>query len=274
MPTVSQQKAKKPEFKGCLSKIVPVGTLSKGLKLLAYGKGKTGKTRLFSTFKKPALLVGTEDGTNSIADVEDLDFFPLTASKDLDEVCEMLRSGYYKSVGLDTAGGLQDLIIKEVLNLDEIPITKSWGMARKQDWGAIGNQFKERVRNLIDLADGGVLDVMIIAHERNFNDEDDRAEIKPTIGAALTPGSAGWLNGACDYVCQTFLREGTEIHTQKVGDQEIKTERKTGKIEYCLRIGQHPVYITGFRVRSKLDDLPDHIVDPSYVKIMKLVQGD
>jgi hypothetical protein len=241
------------------------------MKLLVYGRGKTGKTRLFSTFPKPALLVGTEDGTNSIADVKGLDFIYLRESSELDEVCTMLKSGKYKSVGLDTAGGLQDLILKEVLGLDNVPVQRSWGMAQQRDWGTVGVQLKERLRRLLDLADAGIMDVMVIAHERNFNDEGGSELMTPTVGAALSPSAAGWLNGATDYICQTFIKEATQTTTQKVAGKEISQTKKTGKAEYCLRIGAHPVYITGFRVRKSAQQLPDMIVDPSYEKIRKLI---
>jgi hypothetical protein len=276
VPVVSKQNLKKPRSSGgdgVLDRIVPVERLTKGMKMLVYGRGKTGKTRLFSTFPKPSLLVGTEDGTNSIADVSGVDFVYLKQSSELDEITKYLRSGKYKSVGLDTAGGLQDMILKEILGLDELPIQRSWGMARQQDWGTVGVQLKERLRGLLTLADEGILDVMVIAHERNFNDEGGSEMLSPTVGAALSPSAAGWLNGACDFVCQTFIREETAAVIQKVAGKEIKQTKKTGKAEYCLRIGPHAVYLTGFRVRKKIGDLPDCITDPDYKKIRSIIDG-
>jgi len=202
-----------------------------------------------------------------------VDFVHLKQSEELDELVKMLKDGHYKSVGLDTAGGLQDLILKEVLGLAEMPVQRDWGMAKQQDWGTVGVQLKERMRRLLDLADQGILDVMVIAHERNFNDEGVSEMLAPTVGAALSPSAAGWLNGACDYVCQTFIREETATVTQKVAGKEISQKKKTGKAEYCLRIGPHPVYLTGFRVRRKIGDLPDCIVDPDYKKIQRVIEG-
>lgn len=242
------------------------------MKLLVYGRGKTGKTRLFSTFPKPALLIGTEDGTGSVADVDGLDFVRLEASSELDLlVAEAQRK--YRSVGLDTAGGLQDLILKEILGLDEIPVQKTWGIAKQQDWGTCGAQLKERLRMLLNLADSNLLDVMVIAHERNFNEEASDL-MTPTVGAALTPSAAGWLNGACDYVCQTFVREEVEFSKLKVAGKTVESKKKTGKAQYCLRIGPHPVYLTGFRVTRKVGDLPDCIVDPDYQKIVNVIKGN
>jgi hypothetical protein len=175
---------------------------------------------------------------------------------------------------LDTAGGLQDLILKEVLGLDELPIQRSWGMAQQRDWGTVGLQLKERMRKLLDLADRGIVDIMVIAHERNFNDEGGSDLMTPTVGAALSPSAAGWLNGACDFICQTFIREHVTVTSTKVAGKEIKQTKKSGKAEYCLRIGPHPVYLTGFRTTRKADELPDVIIDPSYQKIRSIIEGE
>lgn len=252
------------------------------MKLLVYGRGKTGKTRLFSTFPKPALLIGTEDGTGSISDIEGVDFVQLNRSDDLNELIEHIKLKY-ASAGLDTAGGFQDLILKEILGLDEVPVAKfkqagkgeAWGIADKGTWGTVGTQFKERMRKFIRLADEYEKDLAIIAHERNFSEEGETSElITPTVGAALTPSAAGWLNGACDYVCQTFIREEKkEVVLAKVAGKDIMQSQKTGKAEYCLRIGPHPVYLTGFRVRRKIGELPDCVVDPDYDKLKRIIEG-
>lgn len=283
MPTVAKQTmtTRSPTPSGSvLSRIVPVSKLTKGMKLLVYGQSKTGKTRLFSTFPKPALLIGTEDGTNSITDVDGVDFVKIKSSDEFGQLVDMLQSGQYKSCCLDTGGGLQDLILKEVLELDDVPVQRTYGMGTgkfkdgRQMWGVVGLQFKERVNRFLRLADDGVLDVVIIAHERNFNDDEQQHELMtPTVGAALTPSVTGWLNGACDYICQAFKREKTTITEIMVAGKAITQTQKTGKAEYCLRIGAHPIYLTGFRVKRSIGDLPDYIANPDYDKIRAVIEG-
>jgi hypothetical protein len=284
MPAVSKQtaRAKTNSSSGSVrDRIVPVSTITKGIKLLVYGRGKTGKTSLFSTFPKPALVIGTEDGTSSISDVEGIDFIFMQQTSDLLELVAVLQEGHYQSVGMDTAGGFQDLLLKEVLGLDEIPVSKyrqagkgeAWGIADKATWGTVGTQFKERMRTFYKLADDHGIHIVTIAHERNFNDEGQSELLTPTVGAALTPGAAGWLNGACDYVCQTFIREERIETEQKVAGKKIKQYKKTGKAQYCLRIGPHPVFLTGFRI-SRGRELPDCIVDPTYEKLRSIIDGE
>jgi len=270
---------KKPPSKasgGVLSRAVPVASIKKGLKLLVYGRSKTGKTSLFGTFPKPALLIGTEDGTGSVADVDGLDFFRCKSTEEFASIVEELPNSEYKSVGLDTGGGFQDLIVKEVLDLDEVPIQRTYGMGSgkfkdgRQMWGAVGMQFKEHVHRLLRLTETMGIDVMIIAHERNFSDEGGHELITPTVGAALTPGVAGWLNGASSMIGQTFVREETKSVDMKVGEKTIKQQKKTGRIQFCLRVGQHPVYVTGIHSRKRAEDLPEVIVDPNYDKIKSM----
>jgi len=280
MPTVKKQTMTKTPLKasgGVLSRAVPVASIKKGLKLLIYGRSKTGKTSLFGTFPGRKLLIGTEDGTGSVAGVEDLDFFRCTSTEDFSKLVEELPDSDYKSVGLDTGGGFQDLIVKEVLDLDEVPLQRTYGMGSgkfkdgRQMWGVVGMQFKEHVFRLLRLTETMGIDVMIIAHERNFNEEDPHGGlITPTVGAALTPGVAGWLNGASSMIGQTFVREETKAVETKVGAKTIKQQKKTGRLQFCLRVGQHPVYVTGIHSRRKAEDLPEIIVDPNYNKIKSM----
>jgi hypothetical protein len=278
MPSVSKQRAKtkrktntKKKTGGILDRAIPVSELDKtGLKCCLYGRGKTGKTTLACTFKKPLLLIGTEDGTKSVSKTKGIDFFRLEHTSQIDEIAEEVQDKY-RSIVMDTAGGLQDMIMKEILGLDDSPVEKSWGMAGRDQWQSCGVQTKERLRALLNLADTQSIDIVIIAHERNFNDEGGSDLIFPTVGAALTPSTAGWLNGACDYLCQTFLREQTISKDISVaGKKKTKMNQRTGKVEHCLRIGGHPVYMTGFRrpYDPNRDPLPSSIVNPTYEKLL------
>lgn len=253
-----QSVADRPEtgFKGCL-----------------YGRGKTGKTSLACDFPKKVLIIGTEDGTKSVRNLKGVDFVRLQRSEEINDLTLMLKEGEYESVILDTAGGLQDLLLKEFIGLSDVPLQKAYGMVKIQDWGSINGQTKEYLKMLLDLADSQGTNVLIIAHERNFDTDTTSDLIFPTVGAALSPGVAGWLNGACDYICQTFVQTGTITSTVTVGGKPKQVTKKGG-IEYCLRIGLHPVYMTGFRVpRGISKAMPEFIVDPTYDKINQLIQG-
>lgn len=277
MPAVTKQKmtpTPKPGGNGLMGRIKSVDELQTGIKLNVYGRGKTGKTRLSCTFPKPLLILGTEDGTKSVIGVKGVKYVRLAVSTELDEVPGIVGDQGFRTVVLDTAGGLQDLILKEILGLAEVPINKSWGMAQQKDWQICTAQFRERMSRLINLADMSGTHVVIIAHERNFTNEDIGSDVMmPSVGSALTPTAASWLNGACDYVCNTFIREQTTTRmVEAVKGKSVEVKEKTGKEEFCLRIGPHPIYMTGFRLPPGRE-LPDVIVDPSYAKIADLIKG-
>ena len=285
MPIVNRQKpvaapgqVRKPvpQADGVLARIKPVILSMSGIKLSLYGRGKTGKTRLACTFPGPVLVIGTEDGTKSVAGTKDLDFVRLNQSDEIQDLVNMLRDDSpqndrrYRSIVLDTAGGMQDLITKEVLGLSDVPTQRSWGMATQQVWGAIAVQTKDRLSSLLRLADTHNLNVVIIAHERNFNDDVASEVMVPTVGSALTPSASGWLATAVDYIGQCYIREQTVLRVSESGDKE---RHLTGKKEYCLRVGPHPVYQSGFRLPPGFY-LPDNIVNPSYAKVAQIIRGE
>lgn len=282
MPKVTQQIIKPPKQVAVPAEKVLTGTVLDriapisnhgGVKLNVYGRGKTGKTRLACSFPKPLLLVGTEDGTKSVAKVKGVRFVRLYNSEELGIITEMLKGGSFKTMVLDTAGGLQDMMMKELKGWDEMPVQRSFGMAERGDWMQVGTWWKERIRALVDLAENTSLNVVIIAHERNFTEENSGDLMLPTVGAALTPTVAAWLNGAVDYVCQTFIRQvEEEVEVELAGIKQVMIQ-KTNKAEYCLRVGPHPIFVTGFRLPDDIV-LPDVIVDPTFDKINALIQGD
>ena len=141
-------------------------------------------------------------------------------------------------------------------------------MAKQQDWGQAALQMKELLRALLGLA----CNVVIVAQERNFSEESQSDLIAPFVGSALMPSVTGWLNPACDYVCQTYIRQRTEERTIKVGDKSVKRLERVKGVDYCLRTAPDATYASKFRV-PRGTDLPECIVDPSYDKIMELING-
>lgn len=270
-PRPAQQPARR---EGVWAKVRPVTEHDRGgIRMSIYGQPKAGKTRFVSTFPKPVLIIGTasEDGSGSISTVDGVDFAPVETSQEIAELLAGAISRGYATVAIDTASRLQDMILTELLGLSEIPVQLGWGIASKEQWGQVGMQMKTILRVALDLP----CNVVVVAHERNFGEDAPAAAselILPHVTSALSPGTAGWLNGAVDYICQCFKRKQMVEKKTTVNGQPKVVRQATGKVEYCLRTGPHVVYQTGFRLPHGVE-LPDCIVDPTYDKVIALIEG-
>ena len=160
------------------------------------------------------------------------------------------------------------MILKEVLGLEELPAQLSWGVATQQQYAQVTMQVKERLRSILNL-DGFRI---IVAREREFNMDSESDIVMPCVAAAFTPSLVGWLNPACDYIGQTFLRPKMKTKTIKIGGKSQTTEMRGKGMDYCLRTAPHDVFTTKFRAPVG-NEVPEYIVDPSYEKIVGIVQG-
>jgi hypothetical protein len=171
---------------------------SDGIKINLYGRSGTGKTTLWSTFPAPILALicsgGQQPGElKSIATPENkkrIKQLVIQEPHDIQDAVDLLiaKPDLFKTVVLDHASGLQDLILKGLLGLDAIPVQYSWGLATQQQWGAVGIQVKESLRALLNLPHN----VVIVAQERDFNtDGDSSLGLTPYVASALMPSVVG-----------------------------------------------------------------------------------
>jgi hypothetical protein len=245
-----------------------------------YGMSGTGKTTLAATFPKPILWIlasgcmkpGELRSINTPHNRKVIDKLNLEHSSQIGEVVAyQKKTGKYATIVQDHITGLQDLILKEVLGIDELPAQGSWGMAERGDWQIVTEQMKGRMSSIMNLD----VNTVLIAQERVFNTDNEGEILIPYVGPATTPSVAGWVNYASDYVCQCFKRQKLETRT--------KTNKKTGKsrttqvpvdgVDYCLRAEAHETYQTKFRVPMDYKQ-PSVVVDPTYDKLMAIINGE
>jgi hypothetical protein len=265
--------------KGIIDRIGPIDFPEEnGLRMLLYGKSGTGKTTFWATFPGPILCIVCSGGScpgelrsiNTEAYRAKISQVVLRGTEELRPLLEYLRSTKkYRTTVLDHASGFQDLTLKEILDLDELPAQKKWGMATQQQYGTSATMCKEAFRGLLSLPGN----VVIVAQEREFTVEGASDLIAPTVGAALTPSVTGWLGPACDYVVQTYLRSKSLSVEAKVGEKKVVVKKRGEGVEYCLRTEPHEVFQTKFRL-PKGHPLPECIVDPSYDKVLKIIRGE
>lgn len=276
MPTVKKVKKKSVKRKrggSVIDRIAPVSQDNRGMSQIVYGKSGTGKTTYACTAPKPLMLIGAEDGTQSVHNIGGVDFVHLDNSDEFSEIVEYLDGGKYKTGVLDTLGTLYDHELRSILGLEELPATKSWGMAQRGDWQQANTKTIERLRRFLALRDQGI-HVIILAQERVYQGGEDNADglLMPFVAASCTPGVVGWLNPACDYICQTFIRGKTEQKSVKIRGKTTTTTKKIRGVDYCLRTGPDEIYTIKFRIPKDMVELPEVIVDPSFAKIKKLIE--
>lgn len=283
MPRVTQQSPHNSPS-DVLLRIRPIGFAEdSGIKINIYGRSATGKTTLWSTFPKPILAIlcsgGSDPGElrsiDTPANRRTIQQVTLGYSSEIPVVLNHVRENpqLFKTVVLDHVTGFQDLVLRDILGLSELPAQKTFGMASRENWSQCTIQCKEHLRALLSLR----CNVVIVAQEREFSGGEEGTDIiDPFVGSSLTPSLAGWLFPACDYIVQTFIkpREKVEITEVTVGDRVERIESRSrvkGQVDYCLRTGPNPRYTTKFRVPNP--NLPEYITNPNYDRIMELIKG-
>lgn len=280
MPRIEIDSNKKIK-KSVIDRIKPIEFTDNHISICLYGKSGTGKTTLWSTFPKPilALVCSGSVKTGELKSISEKDAkyiknVVIEESSEVIEVCDHLRtSKEYKTLVLDHATGLQDLIIKELLGLEDIPTTKTYGLVSQQQYAQCSIQMKELLRSILS----SNTNTVVIAQERDFKREEDTNNfVAPTIGVNLLPQLAIWLNSSVDYICNTFIRQKVSIKTVTLGEGKNKTtktiEKETDEVEFCLRTYPDSIYITKFRVPKEYKK-PKYLVDPNFDKIKNIIEG-
>lgn len=288
MPVAVKQKPKgnlkKKKSDSVIDRIAPIGSEESFLKILLYGVSGSGKTTFWATMPGPILAIVCSGGnkTGETLSINTPEYrkkikqVALYNSTEMKEIIEHVRATEeFSTIVLDHVSGLQDLVLREILGMDELPAQLSWGLATQQQYGQCTQQCKEHLRALLNLN----CNIVIIAQERTFGGKEDGISseiIQPMVGASVMPSLASWLNPACDYILQMYKRPNMIKSVTTIGKgpkaKQIVKERRGKGIQYCARCEPHDTYMTKFRLpRGK--ELPEAIVDPTYEKIYKLIKG-
>lgn len=292
MPTINKQ-SNKPRTAPvnhdapAVDRIAPIKSTNVGrLKFALYGVPKTGKTRFACSFPKPLLLIGAEDGTASVVGTPGVDFVQLRSSSEFSEiVAGPLAEGRYKSVVLDTASKMRDMRTNELfeaMGMDTPPEKKPFlyaDAAWKAVWTQCAKDMKDLLRQVLDLPRVMDLNVVVISQEQNLNEltQSDSDLVRPVIGSALGRSVCEWLHAECDYIGQMLIREQVVVNdvpvevSGKKSTQQVK--QRTGRKEYCMRVATDGVYQAGFRLPAGRALTEEFITNPSYDKVLKLLQG-
>lgn len=271
MPKVKPSKRREPKtISEADIGIRPVGQREhKNRSFVFYGRSASGKTTIAASFPKPLLLLDCKDeGEDSISDVKGVFVKEIRSSDDMEKAYWYVKQNpkKFKSVCIDTMTGYQQILIEEISGA-EPGKAGNWGSMRKQDWGDVASEMKRTVIDWRDLP----VEMVFIAQDRVFGggEEDEAEGIAPEVGPALMPSVAKFLNASVSAILNTFIR----VRYVKKKDQKGKVIDEKRKLEYCLRVAPHDVYITKIR-KPKGTPPPDVIVDANYDDIIEVIEGE
>lgn len=238
-------------------RILPVSEAEPYLKVLAYGRNGSGKTRFACTAPKPLLIDIQEQGTKSVRTYEGVEVFHARSWKEAVWAYWYLKAGGHdhESVILDTLTGLQNICMVQVLKEsgDRDP-TKDPKTASQRDWGKLAQLMKEYLLNVRNLP----LHVVFTAQERTYdNEEDERIERVPD----LSPGSRATATACVDIIGRMYQKE--RRWAAKGGKERKKWETR-------MLVGPHDDYTT----KDRTGALGRIVVEPTIPMILEALNGN
>ena len=225
-----------------------------------WGDPGTGKTTFISTFPKPILLLdiaeeGYESAKNDDLEEGDITVIQIESFDEMEEAYEIAIEDGYKTVVIDNMTGNQTQCH------DKIKADENKTKMTQPMFGTASQLTKGMIMDYKGLLDKGITPVFI-CHRRTDEVDTEGDETIASIGPALTPAVAQFLAGTSQIVAQTYIKEITEV---------VKGKRNT-KIEYCLRVGPNPYFMTKIQ-KPKDAECPEYIINPTYNKVMDIVKG-
>lgn len=303
-----------------LADAVPVSSLKyKHANVTIYGPNRVGKSTLACEFDKPLLILsfepGEEGGSGSVRNVPGVSFIRVTSKSQAIAIarrlasdprsCWHLRDGkwwpYLSADGrpihdgvpfathvVDTTTSLQDVILKELMGLEAVPVQLAWGSVSKEQYQARSEQAKEVLRLYRDLP----ANTVFVAQQRDHARQGDwsknpRNDARPEsfFGPDMGEATAKWMYDASDHVCYLHLAKEVRV----VPGQPIEvspgvfsppgepTIVETGRIVRRLRTMFHPNYMAGSR-SGNWRAVPEWIEAASpkqmYDDVMRIIRGE
>lgn len=270
-----------------LSEAIPIDELDDlYLKVGIYGENRVGKTTLIATFPKPMLIVAFEPsrsgGALSIRNVPGIDMIRLRSSEKAVKLAnELSRGNKYKTVALEGATSLQDVVLAELMDLPEEPAQMGWGTVAEGVYLQRAEITRETLRKFLNLP----MHTVVTAKEKDHSKREEgsrtskmmrKADSESYFAAELGGGTASWMYDTFDYIGRLCVDNETKIIKRKVkfkGEVTIKEEEvQTGKTVRRLYVTKNPNYMAGFR-SAHPDKVPDYIEEPNFQKMYDVIWG-
>lgn len=241
---------------GYLSQAVDISELGQRNLWVPWGKSGTGKTKFVSTLPKPMLYIRIgDDGSNTIANVEGIKAIHAESLEQLKEIGkELLKDRKFKSVAVDTFSMITNVWI------DQNIVQKKKKMTQ-QAWGDLKVETEELIKIFHEVAMTHI--VALTCHESNDTIEGMEDEIIPDFRPNTTKGARTYLEGMANYGIHMAKMKKT-IVTEK-GEKEV--------VRYVGHLGANSYYWTKLQIDPSIK-VPESMVNPTYDKIIKLINGE
>jgi len=250
-------------------------------KVCIYGQNRVGKTTLACQFPKPLLLLSFDPvqtgGAKSIMNVPGVKVLRLTSTEKAIRLgAELKQANPFKTIVIDSATSLQDMVLCEIINLPEIPTVMNWGMIDMDQYRLRSEKTREVLRIFLT---GLKCHTVVTAKERDHNPPKDGVpaivrgiQQESFFSVDLGGQTAGWLQDSCDAVVQLCIMK--QYREEEFGEDDDKQIRviDTGKSVRKLRLLYHPNYAAGIR-SSTPEKVPEFLEAPTYAGLKKIIDG-
>lgn len=236
-----------------LAQAVDIGELGHRNLWVPWGKSGTGKTKFVASLPKPLLYIRIgDDGSNTIANVDGIKAIHAESLDQLKGIGEELKKDRkFASVAVDTFSMITNVWI------DQNIIQKKKKMTQ-QAWGDLKVETEELIKIFHEVAATHI--VALTCHESNDSIEGMEDEIIPDFRPNTTKGARTYLEGMANY----------GIHMAKMKKTVVKDGVEKEVVRYIGQLGANSYYWTKLQIDPEIK-VPDIIVNPTYDKIMKII---
>lgn len=240
---------------GYLSQAVDISELGQRNLWVPWGKSGTGKTKFVASFPKPLLYIRVgDDGSNTIANVDGIKAIHAETLEQLKEIGkELQKDKKFASVAVDTFSMITNVWIDQ-------NITQKKKKMTQQAWGDLKVETEELIKIFHEVAATHI--VALTCHESNDSIEGMEDEIIPDFRPNTTKGARTYLEGMANY----------GIHMAKMKKTVIKDGVEKEVVRYVGQLGANSYYWTKLQIDPDIK-VPEAVVNPTYDKIMKIVNG-
>ena len=240
-----------------LDEAVDISKLGQRNLWVLWGKSGSGKTHFLGTLPKPMLYIQFgDDGSNTIADADGVKAIPGRSVERLKSLAEELKKDKkYASVAVDTFSLITNVWV-------DANATQKKRRMTQQMWGDLKVETEELIKLFHEVAETHI--VALTCHEATDTIEGMDDEVLPDFGPSTSKGSRIYLQGMANY----------GIHFTKVKKTIVDKESGEEKdvVKFAAHLGANPYYWTKFQMSDSVK-LPNIMINPSYDKIISIIQG-